>query len=194
MLCASCLPRSRHVRGQLPILLMMVFVEVHGDVYGLIVLCLENICKATICTHIPFHESALNSLLSIKEGTISYQFPRNWIEEHFIVPWRVSQDTVCKIMQHATHLSFVQLTYMFAHWYSVYPSQLSGAKTNFPDHHFFKFTNLSFFVPDILNTQSFAQCWSLPFHTWYILKYYLTPEMSKTDSLNEKKCSKNCCK
>lgn len=59
---------------------MMVFVEVDGDVGELIALQLENICRATISPHIPLQVSTrngfmnhilINSLLSIKEGTIS---------------------------------------------------------------------------------------------------------------------------
>jgi len=49
----------------------------------------------------------LNSLLSIKEGTISYQFPGSCTEESFIVPWRVKWETVCKITQRARPLSSV---------------------------------------------------------------------------------------
>lgn len=59
---------------------MMVFVEVDGDVGELIALQLENICRAMISPHIPLQVSTrngfmnhilINSLLSIKEGTIS---------------------------------------------------------------------------------------------------------------------------
>lgn len=58
----------------------MVFVELDGDVGELIVLQLENICKATISPHIPLQVSTrngfmnhilVNNLLSIKEGAIS---------------------------------------------------------------------------------------------------------------------------
>lgn len=37
---------------------MTMFAEVDGDVDELIVLHLENICKATNSPHIPLHESA----------------------------------------------------------------------------------------------------------------------------------------
>lgn len=106
----------------------------------------------------------LNSLLSIKEGTVSYQFSGNCTEEPFIVAWRVNWETVCKIMYHARLLSSVKLSCMFTYWCSIYPCQLPGAKTNFPDQFFSKFT-IFFFVLNILNIQSLAQSWLFLFHT-----------------------------
>lgn len=52
-----CLPS----RGQLPVLLMTVFVEVDGDMDKPIVLHLENICKTMISPHISLCESAIET-------------------------------------------------------------------------------------------------------------------------------------